>query len=100
MAITKVKTDNLKITSRPYLEPELRLIRDKHTLATSVTNPLDTQDSAEYKRKQWDIDRHTHTHTREKHNDQNPLQGLPGTYISGCGMFIFKIKECNWLPSH
>lgn len=94
MPITKVKTDNLKITSSPYLEPELRLICDKHTLATSVTNPLDTQDSAEYKRKQRD------THTHKKHNDQNPLQGLPGTYISECGMFIFKIKECNWLPSH
>lgn len=29
--ITKLKTDNLKITSSPYLEPELSLIPDIHT---------------------------------------------------------------------
>lgn len=35
MHITKLKADNSKITSGPYLEPELGLIRDKHTLVTS-----------------------------------------------------------------
>lgn len=34
----------------------------------------------------------THTHTHEKHSDHNPFQGLPGTYTSSHGMFIFKIN--------
>lgn len=85
MHITQLWTDNLKITSSSHPKPELSLIRDKHTLVTSVTNP---QDSLEYKRE-------SNTHNAEKHNDHNPLQGLPSTYISPRGMFIFKIKKHN-----
>lgn len=39
MHIAKPRTDNFKITSSPYPEPELRLISDKHALAPPVTNP-------------------------------------------------------------
>lgn len=96
MHITKLKTDNLEITSSPYLEPELLLIRDKHTSATSVTNPPDLSGlSWIQRRKQHACVRacvHTHTHTHEKHSDHNPFQGLPGTYTSSHGMFIFKIN--------
>lgn len=35
MHIAKLKADNLKITSSPYLEPGLSLLCDKHTSVTS-----------------------------------------------------------------
>lgn len=61
MHIAKLWTDNVKITSGPHLEPEQSLIRDKHTLVTSVTNPpgRSPRDSLEHKRE-------SNTHTMQR----------------------------------
>lgn len=66
MHITKLKTDNLKITSSPYPEPELSLIHGKHTVSHISSKPCRLLLQTQLNTKEKATHTRTHTHTMKR----------------------------------